>query len=88
MMLLSARNSRFGGACLVGFSHDAHGHPFEDDEVTMLAEVEERVEAWAKSVGTRVSNREIEGFEIEFFCMPLPSVGKLRTAFNKLLGHK
>ncbi|MGX1703409.1 HamA C-terminal domain-containing protein [Microbacterium sp. NPDC055357] len=76
------------GACLVGFSHDGHGHPFEDDEVTMLAEVEERVDAWAKSVGTRVSNREIEGFEIEFFCMPLPSVEKLRTAFNNLLRHK
>jgi hypothetical protein len=76
------------GACLVGFTHDAHAHPFEDDEATMLAEVEERVEAWAKSVGTRVASREIEDFEIEFFCMPLPSADKLRKAFNQLLGHK
>ncbi|SMQ61610.1 protein of unknown function [Plantibacter sp. VKM Ac-1784] len=76
------------GACLVGFTHDPHGYPFEEDEVTMLAEVEERVSAWAKSVGSRVLNRKIEDFEIEFFCIPLPSVRKLRTAFNDLLGHK
>lgn len=76
------------GACLVGFTHDSHAHPFEKDEVTMLAAVEERVDAWAKSVGTRVLNRNICDFEIEFFCMPLPSADKLRTAFNNLLGHK
>ncbi|TFC49059.1 DUF1837 domain-containing protein [Cryobacterium sp. TMT2-17-1] len=76
------------GACLVGFTHEAHGHPFEEDEVTMLANVQERIEAWSKSVGSRVLKREVEDFEIEFFCMPLPSVANLRTAFNNLLGHK
>lgn len=76
------------GACLVGFTHDAYGPPFEDDKVTMLKAVQERVDAWSNSVGTRVLNRAIHDFEIEFFCMPLPSVAGLRTAFNDLLGHR
>ncbi|MCK8468276.1 DUF1837 domain-containing protein [Microbacterium sp. KSW4-16] len=84
------------GACLVGFTHPAHAHPYEerDDDgdageaAAVLADVQERVESWAKSVGTRVTNRKIEDFEIEFFCMPLPSVVRLREAFNNLLGHK
>lgn len=76
------------GACLVGFTHDDHANPFDEDETTLLAEVEERINAWAKSVGTRVVSRQIEDFEIEFFCLPLPSVDRLRKAFNGLVGHK
>lgn len=76
------------GACLVGFTHDDHGYPFEDDDTTILEEVEKSMAAWATSVGNRVANRKIEDFEIEFFCIPLPSVKKLRKKFNELLGHK
>ncbi|GAA2841671.1 uncharacterized protein DUF1837 [Leucobacter komagatae] len=76
------------GACLVGFTHDAHGDPFREDKATIVEAVQERIDAWSKSVGTRVQNRAIHGFEIEFFCMPLPSVQELRTAFNDLLSHR
>lgn len=75
------------GACLVGFTYDVHGHPYEDGGEAILQGVEESITAWAKSVGTRVANRKIEGFEIEFFCIPLPSVNRLRESFNKLVGH-
>lgn len=81
-------NLEVRGACLVGFTHDDYGRPLEDDNVTLLEAVQERVNAWCKSVGTRVLNRAIHGFEIEFFCIPLPSVQELRSAFNDLLSHR
>ncbi len=76
------------GACLVGFDHAEHGHPFEAGGATLLSEVAERIESWAASVASRVTNRGIETFEIEFFCVPMPSIERLRSAFSKLLGHE
>ncbi|GMA29577.1 HamA C-terminal domain-containing protein [Arenivirga flava] len=75
------------GACLVGFSHDSHVDPFEPDGETLLEEVSSQVDAWAAGVQTRVKNRKISNFEIEFFCVPLPSAQRLRDAFNEKLGH-
>lgn len=75
------------GACLVGFTHDSFTSPFGGSPESVLDEVQERIDSWASSVRSRVTNRKIEAFEIEFFCVPLPSVQQLRDEFRALLGH-
>lgn len=75
------------GACLVGFTHDHYGPPFQADGATLLAEVDDQIRRWSTSVKTRVTNRKIEDFTIEFFCLPLPSVADLRAEFQRLIGH-
>lgn len=77
---------RVRGACLVGFNHDPHGHPFTDAPPELLASVRASIDSWSDSIATRVTNRQIESIEIEYFCLPLPSVENLRTAFRSLIG--
>lgn len=75
------------GACLVGFSYDDFAVPFEADGSTVLAAVHAQIDGWAKSVKSRIANRNIANFTIEFFCLPLPSIVELRDEFQRLLGH-
>ena len=74
------------GACLVGFTHPEFGSPYAEESEVILDEVQERVDAWAKGVKTRVATKKVESIEIEFFCLPLPSVDRLRSEFQKLIG--
>lgn len=74
------------GACLVGFDNDPHERPFFNSPSELVDTVGARIESWSSSIGTRVTNRKIDTVEIEFFCLPLPSVKKLRDEFKTLIG--
>lgn len=74
------------GACLVGFDLDEYPHPFDDDGVTVAEAVEASIEAWMTRVKERVGDAELASFEIELFCVPMPSVEAFRKALRQKLG--
>lgn len=74
------------GASLIGFSLDNYPHPHADDGKTVVKDVRDAVEEWFTRVGARVSKYKLEAFEIDVFCLPMPSVDDFRTAFRKELG--
>lgn len=76
-----AAQVEFRGACLVGF--DLEHYPSADDDG--LAEV---VAGWRERVARRVGEHRLGRFEIEFFCVPFPSVAAFRGAVHKSLGSR
>nr|WP_319483785.1 DUF1837 domain-containing protein [uncultured Cohaesibacter sp.] len=77
------------GIALVGF--DADFYPADDskavaDEIAEMAKAQ--MENWLKNVGNRVAAEKLETFDIEFFCVPIPSADGFREAFLTALGLK
>ena len=68
----------FRAACLVGF--DAAEYPRADDP-----ELVETVRKWRERVSRRIGEHKLERFEIEFFCIPFPSVDAFRDAVHGAL---
>ena len=73
------------GACLIGFSLEDYPSPFAEDGVSLVEEVESQLESWFASAGNRVLKEEIETFEIEIFCVPMPDVEAFRVAVKEHL---
>jgi hypothetical protein len=44
------------------------------------------LETWRKKIGERLQTEKLDQFEIEFFCLPLPSADEFREAFLKAMG--
>jgi hypothetical protein len=76
-----AAQVEFRGACLVGF--DVENYPQPDD-----AELVEVVSGWRERVARRIGDHRLERFEIEFFCVPFPSVDTFREGVHKALGTR
>jgi hypothetical protein len=74
------------GACLIGFTHENFKTPFSEDGQSVTAEVVELIAGWHRGIKSRVINREIEVFEIEFFCLPIPSADDFRRYMREALG--
>jgi hypothetical protein len=73
------------GACLVGFSLDDYPDPFADDGVSVLETAVEQMNRWFGAVAKRIKHHKLEKFEIEVFCIPMPSVADFRKAVKKHL---
>lgn len=73
------------GACLIGFSLEDYPSPFVEDGVSLVEEVKEQFESWFAGAGKRVLTEEIESFEIEVFCVPIPDVEEFRAAVKEHL---
>lgn len=73
------------GAALVGFDLNEYPEPFGTDLRTPADDVATAIADWHKKIGARVSRNKIESFEIEVFCLPVPSVAALRDAVKKHL---
>lgn len=77
------------GVALVGF--DADFYPADDvkavaDEIAEIAKAQ--MENWLKNISNRVVIEKLETFDIEFFCVPIPSADGFREAFLTALGLK
>jgi hypothetical protein len=77
------------GVALVAF--DADFYPPDDkkgiaDDVIKSAD--EGLKNWAKNIGSRLSSEKLDQLEIDFFCIPMPSVESFRSAFLTSLGLK
>ena len=75
------------GVALVGFDADIYttdGVAMVADELCEAARIE--MEKRIKNITTRMSEEKLQQFDIQFFCVPLPSVEGFRASFLKALG--
>lgn len=75
------------GIALVAF--DAGFYPQDNskavaDEISSAAKIE--MQKWIKNVKNRISTEKLEGFDIQLFCVPIPSADGFREEFLKALG--
>jgi len=77
------------GIALVGF--DADFYPKDDAKAvadTIANAARGELEKWTSSITNRLSTEKLDQFEIEFFCLPIPSAQDFRLAFQEALGLK
>lgn len=82
-----SKRVQYCGVALVGF--DAKFYPGDDvkaiaAEIAAAARTE--LEAWRARIGERLKLEKLDLFEIELFCLPLPSAEGFRAAFLKAMG--
>lgn len=87
--LVMSKRVKYCGVALVGF--DAPFYP--DDEAKAVADdiaeaARTELEKWRLRIGDRLKSERLEQFEIEFFCLPLPSAEGFRSAFLTAMGLK
>lgn len=75
------------GVALIGF--DAAFYPKGDakaiaEEIAEAARKE--MSKWLKNVKNRISKEKLQNFDIQFFCLPIPSAEGFRKAFLEALG--
>lgn len=75
------------GVALIGF--DADFYPKDDakavsEEIAVAAKTE--MKKWLTNVGNRLSVEKLQKFDIQFFCVPIPSAEGFRSAFLEALG--
>jgi hypothetical protein len=81
---------KYCGVALVGFDADFYssrnGEALFAETVATAARTE--LARWVTAVGNRLTIEKLEQMEIEFFCVPLPSVDAFRADFLEALGLK
>lgn len=75
------------GIALIGF--DAEFYPKDDakavaEEIVKAARTE--MSKWLNNISNRLSIEKLQDFDIQFFCVPIPSAEGFRKAFLKALG--
>ncbi|WP_083255180.1 DUF1837 domain-containing protein [Amycolatopsis orientalis] len=78
----------FRGACLVGFDMDNYPTPHDADGISIRKEIATAMQKWSKRILKRVTEHELLSFEIEIFCIPVPSVDEFRANVRSSLGLK
>jgi hypothetical protein len=76
----------FRGACLVGFDYPHYGTTFNDVPDNVQKEVSEAIATWQARVARVIENEKLVSFNIEVFCVPLPSVQQFRDLIKTHLG--
>ncbi len=82
-----SKRVQYCGVALVGF--DAAFYPGANvkavaAEIARAARTE--FETWRANIGERLKSEKLDQFEIELFCLPLPSAESFRAAFLKAMG--
>ena len=74
------------GIALIAF--DAEFYPNDSKAVAeeILCATKEEMKKWIKNVKNRIGVEKLESFDIQFFCVPLPSADGFRQSFLKALG--
>lgn len=72
------------GACLIGF--DLADYPSAEQHAQLAKGIARRIAGWQRSIAGQVTARELERFELEVFCVPLPSVEDFRTRLIAQMG--
>lgn len=84
---IMSKRVQYCGVALVGF--DAAFYPNEDvtavtDQIVNAARAS--IKTWQAEISTRLKVEKLERFEIQLFCIPLPSAKEFRAAFLKSMG--
>ena len=71
--------------CLVGFDVDDYPDPLDDSGQAIRVEVQKAIDGWIKRISDKVGTHSLASFEIEIFCVPVPSVQNFRNSLNARL---
>lgn len=71
--------------CLVGFDVNDYPDPVDDSGQEIRVEVQEAIDGWIKRISDKVGTHSLASFEIEVFCVPVPSVQNFRDRLNARL---
>ena len=82
------------GVALIGF--DASFYPPDSQKAVaaqLVVAAKQELEKWKIRVSSRISSEKLEQFDIQFFCVPIPSADGFREAFPQctgaeLMGHE
>lgn len=82
-----SRRVRYCGVALVGFT--AGFYPAADakavaDDLAKAAKA--ALKQWKDQIGSRLTTEQLQAFEIEIFCLPLPSADDFRSDFLEAMG--
>lgn len=82
-----SKRVQYCGVALVGF--DAEFYPGDGvkgvaAEIATAARTE--LQIWRTKIGERLTSEKLDQFEIELFCLPLPSAEGFRSAFLRAMG--
>lgn len=72
--------------CLVGFTLDGYPDPFQQSGQDVREEIRSAIEKWHERIGARIDQHTLHEFELEVFCIPVPSVDEFRQAIRDELG--
>lgn len=78
---------QYCGIALIGF--DADFYPSDSSRAVadeIISSARSQMTKWMKNVRKRIIEEKLESFDIQFFCVPLPSADGFRGAFLKALG--
>jgi hypothetical protein len=82
-----SRRVRYCGVALVGFTADFYP---DSDGAAVADEIEKAAKAaledWKGQIANRLTEEKLEPFEIEIFCLPLPSADDFRSDFLEAMG--
>ena len=84
---VESKRVQYCGVALVGFDapfYPSTGSKAVADDIAAAARVE--LEKWRTRIGDRLAEEKLDDFEIELFCLPLPSAEGFRSAFLKAMG--
>jgi hypothetical protein len=73
----------FRGACLVGFMLEDYPDPA--DLETVRGDLATQIAKWTERIQARIGLHRLERFELEVFCVPLPSVEEFRDKLRERL---
>lgn len=77
------------GIALIAF--DANFYPKDGSKAVaekILIDAKKEMLKWMRNVKNRLSIEKLESFDIQFFCVPVPSADEFRESFLKALGIK
>jgi hypothetical protein len=77
----------FRGACLIGFDLKDYPEPLKAGG-EIVEGIATSIEKWHQRIAARVGDHDLESFEFEVFCIPMPSVKEFRAALRDRLGLK
>ncbi|MGH3025649.1 MAG: HamA C-terminal domain-containing protein, partial [Gaiellaceae bacterium] len=72
------------GACLIGF--DLDDYPGTEHGEKLAEGIARRIAGWQQSIAGQVTACKLERFELEVFCVPLPSVEDFRARLSTKMG--
>ncbi len=82
-----SRRVQYCGVALIGFDAEFYPGGGAKAIADQLAEAARlALEIWRKKIAERLQTEKLGQFEIEFFCLPLPSADEFRKAFLKAMG--
>ena len=83
-----SKRVKYCAVALVGFDAPFYpGDSFHAAADTLAEAARVELKNWCSTIGSRVKEENLEQFEIEFFCLPLPSAEEFRFAFLKAMGR-